>query len=590
MVGAKLAISLVELCFGLGAALVAYFAWQSREKPAGFPVFVLTATGCAYAVTTGLESLTTSAFPTWMFGHLRWPFGSIIAVATFYTAVEYTNRTQLQRPAIFTVLTVFVAVDFVGFLTNPVHERLLTDVAVENGLFVASDGPLLWVHLVTWFGVAGVGLGLLLLAFNNRGVYRTQTAAIIAGIGIAFGFFVVEAVIVVHPAFNVATLGIVLGSSVLLWAITRAGLLETVPVAREMLVDNMEDSVIALDADNHVIDINESARELLAHDGKIFGRPAGEVFEAYPELIEQFGGTLEAETEFTRQQNGERRHYHLSISPLTQASGTSFVTESEPGRTRDNTVVGRLIVVSDITDQRRREQELDLLKEVFARVLRHNIRNDLNVIKGNASVVAERAPESVAENAEIVADCTDDLLSMSEKARDLEAIIESPRTRMRVDLESAIDRAVDEVAEQYPEAHISTDIYRPCAVLAHQELETALKNLAENACEHDTDPPTTVEITTSVDENTVEMVIADDGPGISDHELDVLAAESETRLQHGSGLGLWIINWVVNRSDAALDVEADGSGTCVTLTFERASVETENPQHEPDESTELTHD
>jgi hypothetical protein len=46
----------------------------------------------------------------------------------------------------------------------------------------------------------------------------------------------------------------------------------------------------------------------------------------------------------------------------------------------------------------------------------------------------------------------------------------------------------------------------------------------------------------------------------------------------------------VNRSDAALDVEADGSGTCVTLTFERASVETENPQHEPDESTELTHD
>jgi signal transduction histidine kinase len=590
MVDATLAISLGELSFGLAAAIVAYFAWHSRDKPAGFPVFVLMTTGCTYAITNGLMTLTSSEFFTYLFGHLRWPLGAVIAVGTFYTAVEHTNRTQLQRPTILAALVGFVTLDFVAFLTNPLHHQLLTDLAVEERLFVSTSGPLLWIHLVVSFAIAGVGLGLLLLAFNNRGVYRSQTAAIITGVSIAFGFFLIEEFVVIHPAFNIATLGIVLGSFVLLWAITRAGLLETVPVARETLVDNMDDSVIALDADDRVIDINDAARELLAHDGKIFGHPATEVFGAYPDLVEQFGDTLEADTEFTRQQGGERRHYHLSISPLSNESGTALTDGAGTAIPNDGLVVGRLIVISDITDQRRREQELDLLKEVFARVLRHNIRNDLNVIKGNASVVAENATESVTEKAETIVDCTDDLLTMSEKARDLEAIIESPRTRTRVDLASAVDRAVSEVQDRFPDADIRTDIQRPCAVMAHQELETALKNLIENACEHDTDPPTTVEITTTVDENTVEVVIADDGPGISEHELDVLAAENETSLQHGSGLGLWIINWVMNRSEAVLDIEADGSGTCVTLTFERASVDTEKSQGEPKEARELPQD
>lgn len=577
MVDVTLAVSLLELCFAAAAGLVAYFAWHSRGKPAGFPVFILTATACVYAVINGLASLTANEFLTLLLGHLRWPLGAVIAVGSFYTAVEHTNRTKLQRPAVLGMLAGFVVLDFAGFMTNIWHQQLLADVGVENGLFVAANGPFLWVHLVVSFGLAAAGLGLLLMAFNNRGVFRTQTAAIIVGIGIAFGFFVLESLFEIHPAFNIATVGILLGNTVLLWAITSTGLLETVPVARETLVDSMDDFVIALDADDRVIDINEPAREFLDVDGDVLGKPADTVLEEFPELVEQFADTTETNHEFTLERDGERRHYRLSISPITAQSS---LANGDGGA-----FVGRLIVVSDTTEQRRREQDLALLKQVFARVLRHNMRNDLNIIKGNAELLVDSASGELVAPAETVSTTAGDLLTLSEKARDLEAIIESPRTRTRVDLAAAVEGALEEVHDQYPDASIDATLERPCLVMAHQQLETAIKNIVENACEHDTEPPTTIEITTTVHENAVELVITDDGPGIPDHEINVLEAESESSLQHGSGLGLWIINWVINRSEASLDISADSEGTRVALSFERISSEEEHGERPSEQAT-----
>lgn len=562
MASATIIISILELGFGVVAALVAWYAWQNRQKRAGFPVFILTAAGCLYAVVNGLATLTTHQELTILFGHLRWPFGALIAVATFYTAVDFTGRDRLKHPLLLVALVGFVAVDVVAFVTNPIHELLLTNPTADGYLFAAADGQFLWVHLLVSFVIAGLGLGMLLLSFSNRGIYREQTAAIIVGIGIAFGFFIVESIVTVHPALNLATIGIILGSTVLLWAINYAGLLETVPIARETLMDNMDEYIIALDNDGRVIDINTAAKAFLNVDEDVLGEPAGKLLADYPDLVEQFGDTVQGEFEFSLDQGGTRRHFHLSISPI----GEQRMLDA----TEQPASLGRLVVVSDITERRRREEELDLLKEVFARVLRHNMRNDLNVIKGNARLLAERVAEGDQGVAETIEQCSGDLLDMSEKARELESIIDSQRERVPVELGLAIREAVRETNETYPTATFDCDLDEEIFVWAHIELETALRNLLENACEHDTDPPTTVEIDVSVHEETVELVISDDGPGIPEHELDVLASEAETSLKHGSGLGLWIVKWVVNRSKATIDITGDG-GTHVTISLDRVT-------------------
>ena len=89
-------------------------------------------------------------------------------------------------------------------------------------------------------------------------------------------------------------------------------------------------------------------------------------------------------------------------------------------------------------------------------------------------------------------------------------------------------------------------------VLANEMLPSVFRNLLNNAVLHnDKSEP---EITVHVEDNgdTAMVRIADNGPGIPEHELDVLERGHETELRHSSGLGLWFVHWVVDASNGRL--------------------------------------
>jgi signal transduction histidine kinase len=95
-----------------------------------------------------------------------------------------------------------------------------------------------------------------------------------------------------------------------------------------------------------------------------------------------------------------------------------------------------------------------------------------------------------------------------------------------------------------------------------EALRLALRSAIENAAEHAHDS-----VTVTVDElaDGYEIVVADDGPGIPESELDSLDAESETRLQHGTGLGLWQLKWSAMKLNGGLSFDTT-DGTTVRLT------------------------
>jgi len=107
-------------------------------------------------------------------------------------------------------------------------------------------------------------------------------------------------------------------------------------------------------------------------------------------------------------------------------------------------------------------------------------------------------------------------------------------------------------------------------VYAHSSLDVALTNLIENACEHTAPPDSTILVTATATDDTVGLTVRDDGPGIPDAEIEVLEAMSETKLEHGSGLGLWIVNWVVEQSEGTLAFDTS-DGTRVEITLDRAT-------------------
>ena len=222
----------------------------------------------------------------------------------------------------------------------------------------------------------------------------------------------------------------------------------------------------------------------------------------------------------------------------------------------------------DVTERKRTEQ----LIRVLNRVLRHNLRNDVNAFLGwtdqlNAGdgrdVDAERRIERVAE----------DLLTTSERARELERYARRERTPERLDPEALLAGVVDATRERWPAATIRLSVRTDpeTGICAGAELERAVEELVENAVKHDPSAEPSVAVEAEADGEWVRLVVADDGPGIDGMESDVVAAGTETPLEHGSGLGLWLVNWVVTRygGSFAIEAESDGSGTTATVRLPR---------------------
>jgi PAS domain S-box-containing protein len=102
----------------------------------------------------------------------------------------------------------------------------------------------------------------------------------------------------------------------------------------------------------------------------------------------------------------------------------------------------------------------------------------------------------------------------------------------------------------------------------------AVEELIENAAKHGGDAP---DIAVSIEPvpNAVEIRISDDGPGLADHEADVLKTGAETPLTHGSGLGLWLVHWIVTSHDGSITATGTERGTSMTVSVPRTQT-TEN--------------
>lgn len=107
------------------------------------------------------------------------------------------------------------------------------------------------------------------------------------------------------------------------------------------------------------------------------------------------------------------------------------------------------------------------------------------------------------------------------------------------------------------------------SIYAVGKFETAIEHAIENVAKN-TEPPVTVRFSTEVVSDEVNLVIADDGKGIPDAELQVVNSEEETPLEHGSGMGLWAMKWLTEQSGGRFGVDTDPTGTTVWMRLPKA--------------------
>ena len=229
----------------------------------------------------------------------------------------------------------------------------------------------------------------------------------------------------------------------------------------------------------------------------------------------------------------------------------------------------RLSTEDRLTRERQKADRLGQQLAVLNRVLRHDIRNGVNVIAGFAGLVREER-RSAAEYAERIERKASELQRMSENAQRIERMIHGDGTIEQVDLVECVETGVERIERDYPALCVEIDLPASEPVTAHPLVQFAIDNVLDNAVEHNDAPDPVVEAAlwreTDTEREHVVLEVTDNGPGIPEEELSVLEAGRETQLHHASGLGLWLINWIVTESDGEVSFEdRDPRGSVVTI-------------------------
>lgn len=244
--------------------------------------------------------------------------------------------------------------------TNPLHGWLwpgFSQGSIEKNVLIYHHGFWFWLHTTYLYLLLVVGIVLLI-----RGILRAsysmkkQLALILAGILFpvlmgtlyAFGWVSVE-------GLDITPAGLAVTSAFLAWALLRYKLLDLLPIAREALIEQLQDGVIVMDLSGRIADINRSTEKLLGWSPK---EVIGKNIDTYFTDIQKI---------FYATNRPVRREIPLPDSPgiILEAQGSTLFNSRKME-------VGKLLVLRDVTSRNRAETALQSANEQLKEQLAKN--------------------------------------------------------------------------------------------------------------------------------------------------------------------------------------------------------------------------
>jgi signal transduction histidine kinase len=242
---------------------------------------------------------------------------------------------------------------------------------------------------------------------------------------------------------------------------------------------------------------------------------------------------------------------------LSTKGSRTFATTRYPHYDEDGEIDGTVAICRDVTERRERQRQL----KVIDRVLRHNLHNEMNVVMGHAEQILDDPDGDHAASAREILQAGRDLVDLADKERRIVQLLSDDPTLESIQLRPLLTAIVEDLDERHPESRIALDCPRDVRIRAERSLGVALRELIENGVVHNHREHPSVEVTARRDGETVRITVSDDGPGVPIEERLILTGDEEIQpLFHGSGLGLWLVNHVVRRSNGTLAFEEERAG------------------------------
>lgn len=332
-------------------------------------------------------------------------------------------------------------------------------------------------------------------------------------------------------------------------------------------------------------EMNVETGDLTFHENKVdmlgFSPAQFDHYEDFTELVhpDDHKGMMEAmrdhlegraekyDTEYRiRTASGEYRWFH-DVGGITERrdDGSPLkVTGFVVNITRRKTVEQAL---------RERNEQLSLLN----RIVRHDIRNDMSVIKGWAELLRDELSPENEEMLDHIQRASRHTTELTRDVRDLMVVLGEESTSVDlqpVDVVRVIEEEAERVRRTFDAAEIQIRSERSSIdVRANAMLSSLMGNLLNNAVQHTDVETAKITIDIEVREDSVIVAVADNGPGIPDEQRNsIFEQETKGLNSDGTGLGLYLVDTLVDIYEGEISVSAnEPKGAVFTVELERAA-------------------
>ncbi len=482
-------------------------------------------------------------------------------------ALNYSRREKWLTGRNISLLLIIPLITLLLAFTNEQHQLVWPTITATSDLpgagLVYGHGPAFWLIFIYNYIMLSVGTVIIIHnAIRARDLYRWQmfgltVSAIIPWAGNLIYLFGANP----FPSIDLTPIGFSLSALIITFNIFRFGLFDLVPIARDQLVENLMDGMLALDNNNRIADINPKARELLKIEAEYVVGHSIQEFPIALELLRPFEGVESAQME-TKLKQSTITDVELRISPLAGENGK---------------LAGRLFIIRDISERK----QLEKMRNDLTHSMVHDLRNPLAIIMLSFDILKIQLSASMDEEQlitfETAEQSTQQIMGLVNSILDINRLEskQMPLKRSQVFIQKIGTDALrtQTIIAQSKRILLQEKIPPSLLpVMVDEELmKRVLQNLLDNAVKFSPeDGLVTIAAAYSTDGRSLIISVQDSGNGLEPEIKDRLFEKFFTGnvKNGGSGLGLAFCRLVVEAHGGKIWVEQTGAtGTIISLSI-----------------------
>ena len=564
------------------------FVWHRRAAP-GARFFILLVIG----ISMWSFGYAFELFSSRQEGMLFWTKIEYIGIVTvinsfLLVALEYSGRSHWINRRTLGLMLIHPIVVVVLAITNELHGLILKKVEVVEFqsyylLNVQEHGAAFWFHSVYSYLALLIGTALLIYAVRRAPrLYQGQVAFIL--IAVITPWLSNAIYLLGNLPLDPTPLSFAVSAASLALSLGRYQLFGVVPVARDWLIDHMDDAVIVLDLQGRLIDVNQEVWNLLRYQSgqtvsrNLAGKSWVALFATWREQLEPFFSGGEERSEVNLGTATMPHWYEVRALPI-HGSDEQIDLHMQPA--------GRLVIFHDINSRKQSEEmmseardqalQASLLKSQLVANVSHELRTPLNAILGFSEMLLEGGFGPITDRqAEPVQHIFQAARQMDLFVTDLldQALIEKGKLTLNVSDFQTIDLLNDvrsmlgrSAQEKGIELRFVIDSNLPPTLRGDvKRLQQVLVNLVNNAIKYTDQGEICVVILRKGTSWAIE--VKDTGIGIPSEAKGYIfepfrqVEGRDGRKRGGAGLGLSIVRYLVTMMGGYVDLESEiGKGS-----------------------------